>query len=264
MTTPGGTMTWADLPGITLRPLASAALDIDIGSSRTLDAQTEAAIDAAWARAKADNPRLYDGPMLHVDAVDAERGVITTRRERYRRLVGGPAAGVGVRLLAVTGVVVGQDASGAEHALFGRRGGETRIYPGLWEFGPSGGIPCPAESVTRLDLGDVRAALIGEGREELGVDLAAAACTPVAIIGDDEAASEDIVLWAQVPGVIDPRRTPCRLDDAESWEYLDTAWVPVERLIAWLAQSPAAFIPPTVALIRHLHRRPDHGPGRGA
>lgn len=243
---------YEDLPAIGIRALSDGAVRIAIGPEAMRDDATRGRVDAAWREHARTHPRDYDGMILAFDGYDEGSRTMRARRERYRYLAVGAGAGCGTRLLAVTGVVTGVDQDGDECVLLGRRSGETRIYGGLWELAPSGGVKCPAESVTELSIGDVRRALMEEGLEELGVSLEEAEVRALALVGDDEAASEDVLLRVRLRGAINSRWMACRTQDAGAWEYVDTAWVPIERLGAWVRERPGAVIPPSVAVLRWL------------
>lgn len=218
------------------------------------------AIDASWALARAANPRLYDGPIVLVDADSAllAQGRLVCRPSSYRTLVAADtleALGTRIRALGVQGLVIGRDRDGDKCLLFGRRGPETRVYPGLWENAPSGTVAPPQMLRTgdgRIGLEHLRAALCDEGLEELGIDLSRCVMTPAAIIDDPLAHSIDVVLRVDVTQQIDPRQRPCPTSDAGAWEYLDLAWVPIARVADWLARSRHAISPPTLALLERV------------
>lgn len=206
----------------------------------------------AWQAWRVRQPREYDGDIVGVEHVDASSRVIAARREKYRFLAVGKQAGVNVRLLAVTGIVTAIDQDGDECVLLGRRSGETRIYGGLWEFGPSGGVKCPATGVTRLDERALVGALKDEGLEELGISLEMHTARPIAVVGDDEAASEDVIVRVELASPVDSRAAICSIGPEAGWEYVSTAWVPVMRLGGWITRHAGAMIPPSVALARWM------------
>jgi hypothetical protein len=185
-----------------------------------LDLPDAAALDREWDRQRAANPRLHDGPVLHVDDADPARGVVSCRRSSYRAFVAGHAVGVRVRSLGVTGVCL--DGS---LVLLGRRAANVRIYAGLWETAPRGGVAPPANAAT-LTFDDLAACLRAEGREELGLDV-----TPsrvVAAVVDPEASSLDLVIECAVgPGAADP-----------NWEYSARRWLPLGVAREWARDTP--------------------------
>ncbi len=213
-----------------------------------------ARIDALWERLCRDNDRLYDGPILRTVSVDVESGVLLCRRDTFRSLAASAQLGLGVRQLGVMGVVTGRDRAARERVLLARRSAQTRIYPGLWELAPSGGVSPPAPSVGALGPGDLAAALADEADEELGLSFAGAAVRPLAILRDDAACSDDVALRVELPGVIDPRRGACagEREALDRWEYLDAAWVALDEVGAFAREHGAAIAPPTLAMLRWL------------
>jgi hypothetical protein len=242
----------SDLAGQWVRALPRGGqLAVDVADAAPIaDAAARERAEREWARRSGENPRLFDGPILRVVSTDPERGLVRAERAGFKHLVTREASGVECTILSVTGVIVGRDARGREHVLLGRRSGQTRIYGGMWELGPSGGLTPPPPGVTTIGLDAVLAQLREEGLEELGLDLAGARCEPVCLALDELAGSDDIVVRVTPPGPIDPRRLPCRTGACSDWEYIDTAWVPLDGLAAFDAASPDAIIPPTRALWR--------------
>lgn len=242
----------SELAGQRVRGLARGEpITIEVADASPAAADAAAArAETEWARRKLENPRLFDGPILRVVSTNPERGLVHAERAGFKRLVTREVSGLDCTILSVTGVIVGRDPRGREHVLLGRRSGETRIYGGMWELGPSGGLTPPPPGVTTIGLDAVLAQLREEGLEELGLDLAGARCEPVCLALDEIAGSDDVVVRVTPPGPIDPRRLPCRTGACSDWEYLDTAWVPLDDLAAFDAASPDAIIPPTRALWR--------------
>ncbi len=203
-----------------------------------------AEVVAAWEAMGAANPRLYNGPVLSVVSIDLERAEITCRRDEFRRLAVQPRVRTGVRVLSVTGVVTSRDASGREHVLLGRRGVSTRVYPGLWELGPAGGIPVPAPTIRELDERAIREQVLAEAAEEVGIALRPGPI--VALARDWIACSDDIVVRCEADGVgsVGSPGSP--------WEYDETRWVPVVEVPAFDREHAAGIIGPTRALFRVL------------
>lgn len=247
-----GEVRYDDLAGVCVRPLRAAGLVIKVEEAHAREADVAARVERAWQEHRRTHPRDYDGMILDVRARDIERGEVVARRERYRYLAVGHECGVHVSLLAVTGVVTGVDQDGDECVLLGRRSAETRIYGGLWELGPSGGVKCPGESVRQIGLAEVRRGLVDEGIEELGVSLEGAESVAVALVEDEQAASEDVLLRVRLRETINSVWAACRAADHGAWEYADTAWVPIKRMGAWVRERPGAMIPPSVAVVRWL------------
>jgi len=113
-------------------------------------------VDAGWQALCAENPRYFDGSLLHVlgTSRNGHGGVqIHVQECSYRfYAVQKPHAGraaldCGVRPLGVKGIAVRGD-----KVLVGRRSAKVAFYPGLWEFVPGGGLEPgakPAEQVVR-------------------------------------------------------------------------------------------------------------------
>ncbi|CAG1006111.1 hypothetical protein PHYC_03288 [Phycisphaerales bacterium] len=199
-----------------------------------------------WERQRAANPRLHNAPILSVVSFDPETGDLLTRRESYQRLVIQPRVMTGVRLLGVTGILVASDALGREHVLLGLRAPGVRIYAGMWELGPSGGVSVPPVSVETLTAAHLTACLADETEEEIGLEIAGG--EPVALVRDSLARSDDVALRVVVGdlGEFASRAAP------SNWEYTRTAWVPIAQLPEFDAANAAEIIAPTRALFRIL------------
>lgn len=216
-------------------------------------AGVDAEADHAWEEMRRANPRLHDGPVVLVVDEGSGDGEWVCRVGRYRELATARELGRRVRALGVSGLVIGRDGRGVEHALFGRRGSQTRIYGGLWEHAPSGtvgGLGAGTESIVVDDLSGV---LREEGLEEVGIDLGGAAeVRAVATVEDARACSVDVVIRVEIGGEIDPRSAPCAAGANGAWEYADTAWVEVREVGAWAGRAGEALSPPTRAMLRWL------------
>lgn len=233
------------VPHVRILPLAAPlALDIAFGEPPPLSD----AVAAAWAHRTAANPRLFDGPLLHVSSIDAELGRIACRRERYARFAVQPAVNTGVRLLAVTGALIATDDAGRRHVFLGRRGDAVNAYPGQWEIGPSGGVPPPPYGVTTADAGFLLAHLREEILEEAGGSPDIRSFTTPCIARDDLARSDDLVLVCDVG----PLAAAAGALNPSSWEYSQTRWLPIADVPAFDASHADAIIPPTRALFRAL------------
>lgn len=241
--------------GITILPVPGGVeLRAQIGSSAPAGAEQAARIDAVWEELRRGNDRLYDGPILRAVSVDVESGSLLCRRETYRVLAASARLGLGVRQLGVMGVITGRDSAGREHVLLARRAAQTRIYPGLWELAPSGGVTPPPLNVPRIGSRELSAALADEAEEELALDLSGQDGAAIAVLRDVHACSDDIVLRIELTGPIDPRRGVCPAsnDAADRWEYLDVAWVAMGDLRGFVDEHRSAIAPPTRALLRWL------------
>jgi hypothetical protein len=178
--------------------------------------------DARWRELTAANPRLFNGEILAVARVD--HGLIRVRRDEYRRLCVQPEVPTGVEQLSVTGVVLARNARGLECVMLGRRGHATRMYGGLWELGPSGGVDAPPQDGSELTTPDLIAQLGRELREEAGLDAPLSDARVRCLTRDAAAMSLDVVIECRLPRTDPP---------SESWEYDQAAWVPLPELRAF-------------------------------
>jgi hypothetical protein len=189
-------------------------------------------VEKRWAAMVADNPRLYSGPLLSVVAIDGEIGVIHTMRDEFKRLAVQPQVRTGVQILSVTGAITAKDSRGREHVLLGRRGRGTRVYGGMWELGPAGGIPPPHAIVTTLDEADAARHLLEEAEEELGLILDLAKIRPVTLyIRDTIAHSDDLTFVVGHEEAGSMERLAAQLGESRAthaWEYEETRWVPLD------------------------------------
>jgi hypothetical protein len=231
------------IPGIEAWEIDPRADEIHAVISRDRPPPPTRAVEEEWARRLAANPRLYDGPLLAVQHYDHEMACISCRRDGFMRLAVQPAVPTGVRLLAVTALLSARDEMGREHVLLGRRSEQTRVFGGMWEIGPSGGVTPPPATLERLDLDYLSKRLGEEISEEIGLDVVCTG-TPVAYVRDLVASSDDLVL----------RFTLGRLADAAplarpaNWEYTETVWMPVDTATQW--DSGTQTIAATRAIFR--------------
>ena len=246
--------TWSDIAGQTLTPLDGSWRGVlapeRFDAEAAWEATTRAAMDERWSALRRENPRFHDGPLLVVAGIDEAERVIRVVRGTFKPMaVQGAGLELGYFGLGVKGLVTGRDRAGAEHVLIARRGTGTRIYQGLWEIAPAGGIEPPADGVS-FDLhAAAHAALVEEGREELGVDLSAAAKSVVAVVRDGVAHSCDVIVRVEWPGVVNPRAGVCRAGGSD-WEYLDAAWLARDEAPAFDREHAAEIVGPARAALR--------------
>lgn len=228
-------------------------------------------IDRVWNALCADNPALYDGPIVRVESFDAERGEVVCSRSSFKHLATADRLGLSTRQLGIVGWITGRDRQGREHVLLGRRGSDTRVYQGLWENAPSGGVsPRLLAAPPRETAIDVLfEALREEAEEELAMTLAS--WTEVSRSGasvrrwivDDLAHSLDLVAEIDL-GNIDPTRIDqcgsaggvaggaCARSRPDG-EYLDAGWVARDEWSRFATSSPRDVLsPPTLALAASL------------
>jgi len=191
------------------------------------------------------NPRYHDGPILAVVSVDRRTSEIVVRKDRYARLAVQPQVSTRVRLLGVTGVLTAHDAMGRAHVLLGRRGDQVRIYAGMWELGPSGGVNCPGGDISVLSFEDLCRALADEIEEEVGLP-APRSPRAIAIARDHRAMSDDVVIACDAGG-LEGAMASMR---ACEWEYREAIWMPIDSLGAF--DSANELIAPTRGIMRLL------------
>ncbi len=204
-----------------------------------------------WHAMQRDNPRLFNGPILSLVDVDLSHGALRARRSSYMWHAVGDAVSTGVRLLAVTGVLVMQGSDGRDRVHLGRRSAQSHMYPGMWEFGPSGGLsPPPAAALT---FADIVAELHREIREELGGAMELHDAAAVALCHDTAARSVDIVVMARAASDVNVHSP---IDGEEHWEYEDAAWVARDDLAVFASRH--SCIATTLAIARQLKWLPPH------
>jgi isopentenyldiphosphate isomerase len=212
-------------------------------------ALTRPAAEARWRELCAQNPRHFDGPILSVVTFDPDANEVMCRRDRYMRLAVQPRVHTGVQQLSVTAVLTARDEAGREHVLLGRRAQETRIFGGMWEIGPSGGIPAPHASVQELPADAIIAHLSDEVSEEIGLEIEQG--EGVAYIRDHVAYSDDLCISCDLG----------RLEEvgasAANWEYTEVLWLPVDSVSVFDQANAGEIIAATRALFRVLGWVPD-------
>jgi hypothetical protein len=227
----------------TLLPLGGAIRIVVRGAQPARDQRVE----GCWAAACEDNPRLFDGPILAVRAIDAGSGVVAASPERFAHVVcPGPGRSMATTILSVTGVIE-VSVDGVDHVLLARRGLATRSYPGMWEFAPAGGLHVPASPAV-LGLDDVMATLRAELVEEVGVEAPLGGAQAVALVADAEARSLDVIVRARIAG----EAPPLRIGGAHAWECAEALWVAISELPAVFDGCQGGVITPTVEVARWL------------
>jgi hypothetical protein len=169
---------------------------------------------------------------------------IAARRDRFARLAVQPGVATGVRILSVTAVLLAKDATGREWVMLGRRSPSTRVYGGMWELGPSGGLNDPPAAITTLDHDAILSHLADEVQEEAGLHVTNGHA--VAIARDHKAMSDDIV-FACDAGSLEEASAAAH---AANWEYDEVRWIATDSIGPFDALHEQAIIPPTRALFR--------------
>lgn len=208
------------------------------------EAATDTPIGREWASQREANPRLFNGHVLSVVSLDPPLGHIACRRDSYQRLVVQPRVQTGVRMLAVTGVLLATGARGEQHVLFGRRAPDVRVYGGQWELGPSGGVSAPPPAVQEITGRDLAEHLADEVEEEVGLRVSGG--VPVAVVRDRAACSDDVCMVLHLGPLAALRASPA------NWEYTEVAWVPVRDVAPWMASARGGVIGASRSLAAHL------------
>lgn len=232
---------------------AGLTIDIRPAPSSWPGGQADA-IERRWALMVAGNPRLYSGPLLSVVTIDHELGTIHAVRDEFKRLAVQPQVKTGVQILSVTGAITAKDNRGEPHVLLGRRGRTTRIYGGMWELGPAGGIPPPHASVSTLHESDAMRHLMEEAEEELGLTLEPASIRPASLyVRDTIANSDDLTFLIEHPDPLDRVAAALAQSRAtQAWEYEETRWVALADLAAFDRAHSGEIIITTRAAFRGL------------
>ncbi len=230
---------------VTLLPLPlDTPLRIEVSGTQPA---RDAGIEQDWAQACKDNPRLFDGPILTVDAFDAGRGVLSASPERYAHLVCQPPGRITpTTILSVTGVIESTN-GGWPSVLLAQRGHETRGYPGMWEFAPAGGLHVPQSPIT-LGLQDILGTLRAELAEEVGITQRLHDTKAIALVADHDARSVDII----VRGRLDGEAPKPSILGTHAWESAQARWIGLETLAAFLESAPGGAIEPTLVIARFL------------
>lgn len=232
--------------------------DITIEIEDRPDTPPTPEIIALWDNARQHTPRLFNAPVLSL--VEARGPTLRVRRDSYQRLtaqsIDPSLVTPPVRQLSVTGLLIARDHTGNPHALLGRRSDATRIYGGLWEFAPGGGIDAPPRSHTHLDGGDVFRQLIAEIREELDLPTQATAdLSPgriLALAADPIAGSVDLIMRLDLPIPLEELMAHTSEDTTERWEYQTTRWIATDELPRFARDHSEALIPPALDLIHAI------------
>lgn len=222
----------------------SIRVEIEAGESRS------GADDEAWAAMCAGNPRLFDGAILEVRALDAAVGAVRAVRSRYRRLAVREVTGSRMVQVAVRAIVTATDASGRDRVFLGRRGARTRVYPNMWECGPAGGVPPADDDSSRggvLTLQRLREHLRDETHEEAGLGIEADGFVPLGFLDDREGGGFDVLMRAHLR-----HRLDATSGGELNWEVSETLWLPIDEVPEFDARHAGEIIGPTRAAWRFL------------
>lgn len=197
-------------------------------------------IQAEWDRKRLLNPRLFDGPILSVRSISGN--TITCVVDSYQRLVVQPEVETGVQMLSVTGVLTASSA-GRRSVLLLRRSHNTRMYGGMWQNCPAGGVDV-APGAAHIDDAGLLAELRREVKEESGLDAPEGLTfRPVAMIFDETARSHDLI----VPVHMGPQS---RLLTNRGWESDELIWLDTGHIAKFEADHQGKIMAITQAVFR--------------
>ena len=228
-------------------PFPPAARDLRVHVLPYHPPPTDPRVEEVWKRMERDNPRLFGGGVYNVIEIDPACARITAAYDLYKRFVVQPEVQTGITQLSVSGLTVARNS-----VLLGQRGHQTRIYGGMWQICPAGGIEPPGDpsALRDLTLADVAENLAREFEEEVGIDPTGRDVLPIAVVHDPVARSQDVVLRVEFDHAQDPRPKP-----GSGWEHLDIRWVPIADLPAFAQEH--TLIAPSEALFRELGWLPE-------
>ena len=202
------------------------------------DACDRERVELRWSELCAQNPRYFDGRILHVLGVHRNGyggAVIHTAETAYRYFaVRSPDFDPGVHPLGAKGIVFCGD-----RVLIGRRSSWVAGYPGEWEFVPGGTVE-PDE--------DPGATVRRELREEAGAAVANAtrSVLPIAVVFDDALQCWEVVhrieLDADAPGLAEITALPGATTGV-SGEYEEYRWVHPKDLPTSMTSVAKVMIP---------------------
>ncbi|MCW5775848.1 MAG: NUDIX hydrolase [Phycisphaeraceae bacterium] len=233
-------------------PAALDALCVEVASGRA--PEPSPAMLERWDALRARTPRLFNGPILAYISFDAATATIHARRDTYLRLTcQEESAPPVVSLLGVTGLLVAAPPGAPARVLLGRRSREVWACPGLWEFGPAGGLQAPGvfdhDAAATLRGCDVLDHLLREVREEIGITFPPARAAPECLTIDAAGRGTDIVLRLEYDAAPDALPTAHAPD---AWEYEETRWLTLPELAAFEAAHGDEMIAPTRAISQRM------------
>ncbi len=205
-----------------------------------------AGIAAAWDALVAQNPRYFNGRILSFESYDPAAGIAVARDEEYRAHAVKRSVDLGLKFFGITGILCAPGEDGLDRIMLARRGATVHDYPGMWEFGPCGGID-PPKSGDVLTPEDLAAELGREAREEIGLDVTDATLTHLALVHDTpDIGSTDLMVMVRLASMPDAARA--------NWEVSATRWLTLSELTAWGQAEPQAIIPTTRAMAAWMVR----------
>ena len=172
-------------------------------------------VDAAWDRLRSQNPRMYDGALLHVlgTSRNGHGGLSIHVAESSYRFHAVAALGLdtGVRPLGAKAIVVRGNA-----VLMGKRSQQSGSYPGCWEYVP-GGTVLPLGNQGAIDPSHT---VEQELCEEVGLDVKIDNAPALAVFFDDDARTWEVVYGLRLAE--DQFQGPMA---PGGWEHEELCWV---------------------------------------
>ncbi|MEN0019282.1 MAG: hypothetical protein AAF747_00195 [Planctomycetota bacterium] len=209
-----------------------------------------------WDRRTDSNRRLFNGSILAFAGFDADTRVVHARRDTYQRLITQHTDADAERVvhLSVTGVLLAKDADERVHVLLGKRSNEPAVYPGMWEFAPSGGIDPPSRALadldTPLDGTDVWRQLDVEMQEELDLPGSPDPGRIEGIVLDHAIPSADILVVVRFARLLEDMMAAA--DERGNWEYATTRWIALDDIAEFDRRENELIIPPARAVFRYF------------
>lgn len=218
------------------------------GPAPAFSDEIERRVAAAWAREVSRRPRITDGAILSVIDWRLEGVELRVHAEflSYRHLIAQrEGVEIGISPLAVTAVT--RLSHGRRPLVLGRRADNVTQYPGMWEFGPSGGVA--AERVSADGVIDLKGQLLEELEEELGIRAGAVReVRPLGIIEDLAERALDACFELTVDASEEELR---RAMDSRP-EYAELELVPEERIASFLHAQSGRVVPLVDVAVRLL------------
>lgn len=210
----------------------------------TLGPALDAVVDQHWRTACARHA-LFDGQVFSADRYGADG--IEGHWTQYRRVVAAMAdpalAGpLQVRSLAVCGVLCCPDG-----IVLGRRCAGSVYQPGLWQCPPAGSVD---HGAARDGGADLRAALLAELQEELGLDAGTVdALRPLCLVQHPTGVLDlGMQMTTRLPGaaVLAAHRAH------GNGEYDALAVMPAADALRWIAAQGGTAVPTVHELLRRI------------
>ena len=184
--------------------------------------------ETRWAELCAQNPKLFDGPISTVTSFDPASMRIGWSQGSYKMLAVQSQVDTRTWQLSVTALLV---AGQTRSVLIGKRSEHVHTYPGLWEFGPSGGVDPPAGEIERAY---VLSEVHREMREEIGLEHSMADARIVGVFRDSHVRSYDVLVRVPVEQEV--------VLASDDWEYDDMRWLPPDQLASMQGLCPPSAV----------------------